>query len=320
MSFDALKANRASSISKLVTAASKINTGKTNYEDDRFWKPTLDKAGNGYAVIRFLPACEGDDLPWVRYWDHGFKGKTGRWYIENSLTSINLPDPVSEYNTTLWNTGIEADKATARLQKRRLHYVANILVVSDPSNPSNEGKVFLYKFGAKIWDKCNDAMNPPEVNGVKMDEPFNPFDFWTGASFKLKIREVEGWSNYDKSEFDKATELFKGDEARLKEVYDSLKPLRDFLDPKNYKSYEELKKKFAQVLGSAMDPDAPGSAEQAAPRSGRTTSAPDKHRSSEAPEPASDDSEDENQEEEKSESVPEGKGTLSYFAKLAQQK
>jgi hypothetical protein len=244
MSFDKLKQNRSAAISKLVNAAEKTSGTKT-YADDRLWVPTVDKTGNGYAIIRFLPAKEGEDLPWVRYWDHGFKGPTGRWYIENSLTSIGQTDPVSELNTVLWNSGNEKDKEVARDRKRRLHYVSNILVVSDPANPANEGKVFIFKFGKKIFDKINDLMQPQ----FQDETPINPFDFWGGANFRLKIRNLEGYRNYDKSEFDKSTELFDGNDARLEEIYGQLHSLSDFVDPKNYKSYTELKKKLIEVLG-----------------------------------------------------------------------
>ena len=246
MSFDKLKQNRAASINKLVEAAEKLSTPKTSYGDDRIWSPAVDKAGNGYAVIRFLPAKEGEDLPWVRFWDHGFKGPTGRWYIENSLTSIGQPDPVSEINSVLWNSGNEKDKEIARERKRRLHYVSNILVISDPANPDNEGKVFLYKFGKKIFDKIMDIMQPQ----FQDETPINPFDFWAGANFKLKIRNFEGYRNYDKSEFEGASELFNGDEAKLERVYNSLYSLKDFVDPANYKSYADLKRKLIEVLGA----------------------------------------------------------------------
>ena len=248
MSFANLKSSRGSSIDKLVKAAEAVSTPKTesnSYDDDRFWKPTRDKAGNGFAVIRFLPAKEGEDLPWVRYWDHGFKGPTGLWYIENSLTSIGQQDPVSEMNSVLWNSGRDEDKAIARERKRRLHYVSNVMVVSDPSNPENEGKVFLYKFGKKIFDKLMDVMQPQFAD----EEPVNPYDFWEGADFKVKIRKVEGWINYDKSEFSAPSALFEGDEARLEEVYNKLHSLQDFLEPGNYKSYDELKMKLNRVLG-----------------------------------------------------------------------
>ena len=188
MSFANLKSARGNSINKLVKAAEAVSekTEKKSYVDDRFWAPTRDKAGNGYAVIRFLPAKEGDDLPWVRYWDHGFKGPTGLWYIERSLTSINENDPVSEMNSVLWNSGREEDKQTARDRKRRLHYVSNVLVISDSANPAAEGNVYLYTYGKKIFDKVMDAMQPAFADEV----PVNPFDFWEGADFKLKIRKI----------------------------------------------------------------------------------------------------------------------------------
>ncbi len=248
MSFANLKSSRGSSIDKLVKAAEAVSTTKkesNSYGDDRFWKPTRDKAGNGYAVIRFLPCTEGEDLPWVRYWDHGFKGPNGLWYIENSLTSIGQPDPVSEMNSVLWNSGRDEDKTIARDRKRRLHYVSNVLVVSDPSNPENEGKVFLYKFGKKIFDKIMEAMQP----AFEDETPCNPYDFWEGADFKIKIRKVEGWVNYDKSEFASPSALHEGDEGRLEDVYGKLYALQDFLKPENYKSYDELKTKLNRVLG-----------------------------------------------------------------------
>jgi hypothetical protein len=254
MSFENLKRNR-DQISKLVAAAEKVNGGgeTKSYADDRIWKPVVDKAGNGYAVLRFLPAAEGQELPWVRYWDHGFKGPTGLWYIENSLTSIGQPDPVGELNSRLWNSGIDSDKDKARDQKRRLHYVANVLVVSDPSAPQNEGKVFLYKFGKKIFDKIMDLMQP----SFQDEEPINPFDFWEGADFKLKIRNVEGYRNYDKSEFADKSALFDADEGKLESVYNQLHDLSEFTDPKNYKTYDELKAKLARVLGEDVGGGAP---------------------------------------------------------------
>ena len=247
MSFANLKRNK-DLINKLVNAAETTNGGGTeqkSYGDDRMWKPTVDKAGNGYAEIRFLPAPEGEDLPWVRYWDHGFKGPTGRWYIERSLTSIGQPDPVGELNSQLWNSGHDEDKETARQQKRRLHYVSNILVVSDPSAPQNEGKVFLYQYGKKIFDKIMDVMQPQ----FQDEQPVNPFDFWEGATFKLKIRKVEGYRNYDKSEFTSPSSL-SDDDSVLEGYYNSLHKLQDFVDPSNYKSYAELKQKLNAVLGT----------------------------------------------------------------------
>ena len=245
MSFETLKRNRGANISKIVQAAQATNTGETkSYVDERIWKPTVDKAGNGYAVLRFLPGKDGE-IPFVRYWDHGFKGPTGLWYIENSLTSIGQTDPVGELNSKLWNSGIESDKEKARAQKRRLHYVTNIFVVSDPSAPQNEGKLFLYKFGKKIFDKIFDQMNPEFAD----ETPVDPFDFWEGADFKLKIRNVEGYRNYDKSEFSSPAALLDGSEDKLKEVYEQMHDLTEFTNPKNYKTYDELKTKLGKVLG-----------------------------------------------------------------------
>ena len=250
MSFQNLKKNR-DQISKLIQAAEATNTGggeKKNYNDERLWKPTIDKAGNSYAVLRFLPAAEGQELPWVRYWDHGFKGPTGQWYIENSLTSIGQPDPVGELNSRLWNTGNDVDKDKARSQKRRLHYMTNVLVKSDPANPSNEGKVMLFKFGKKIFDKIMDVMQPQFAD----EDAINPFDMWTGADFKLKVRNVEGYRNYDKSEF-ASTSAISDDDAKLEETYNKLYDLGEFTDPKNYKTYDELKAKLIRVLGENTD-------------------------------------------------------------------
>lgn len=253
MSFSALKKNRSASIEKLVQSAQALGGGEksnTSSEDANTWKPTVDKSGNGYAVIRFLPAPEGEDVPWVRFWDHGFQGPTGKWYIEKSLTTLGMPDPVSELNSKLWNSGIDADKDQVRKQKRRQHYAANILVVSDPSNPDNDGKVFLFQFGKKIFDKIMDVLQPQ----FQDEEPINPFDFWEGANFRLKIRNVEGYRNYDKSEFAAPSPLYDGDDERLEKVYSKLIPLKPFTDPKNYKSYDELKRKLEMVLGATSAP------------------------------------------------------------------
>ena len=244
MSFASLKKNRSNSLSKLVSEGNKLSAGAKPSGDDRFWKPDVDKAGNGYAVIRFLPEPKGEDLPWVRLFDHGFQGKGG-WYIENSLTTIGEKDPVSEYNTTLWNNGTDAGKDQARQQKRRLKYTSNIMVVKDPSNPSNEGKVFLYQYGKKIFDKLNEAMNP----AFEDEQAINPFDFWEGADFKLKIRQVDGYRNYDKSEFDSSSELLGGDDDALEKTYEGLYSLAAFLERKNFKSYAELETKLNRVLG-----------------------------------------------------------------------
>ena len=300
MSLENLKSMRGSSIDKLVQAAEAVSTKAEtkSYDDDRFWKPTRDKAGNGYAVVRFLPAKDGEDLPWVRYWDHGFKGPTGLWYIENSLTSIGQEDPVSESNSVLWNSGRDEDKALARERKRRLHYISNVLVVSDPENPQNEGKVFLYQFGKKIFDKIMDVMQPQFAD----EQPVNPYDFWEGADFKIKIRKVEGWVNYDKSEFSKPAALFEGDEARLTEVYNKLYSLQDFLKPENYKTYDELKMKLNRVLGVEAIEEPMPSVMDSAPAQQAPAMSTAEAESMGTSEPASDDDD-----------------TLSYFAKLAQE-
>lgn len=249
MSFETLKKNRKSLIEKLISEAEKSGGGnQQSGEDNRYWKPTVDKSGNGYAVLRFLPAKSESELPWTQYWDHGFKGPTGRWYIERSLTSIGQPDPVSEHNSYLWNTGKDEDKDLARQRKRRLHYVSNVYVVSDPANPDNEGKVFLFQYGKKIFTKIMDVMQPE----FQDETPINPFDFWEGANFKLKIRQVEGYRNYDKSEFDSPSALKNGDEDELKDIYDSIHSLAEFTDPAQYKSYEVLSKKLHDVLGDSM--------------------------------------------------------------------
>jgi len=249
MSFQDLKRSKGNTIAKLVSAASGESTPeKKSYVDERIWKPTVDKAGNGYAVLRFLPPAEGNDLPWVRYWDHGFKGPTGQWYIEKSLTSIGQQDPVSEANSKLWNSGDDRDKEIARERKRRLHYVSNVLVESDPSNPANEGQVFLFVYGKKIYDKIMDVMQPAFAD----EDPINPFDFWEGASFKLKIRNVEGYRNYDKSEFASPSALSDSDDE-LEEIYDRIFDINEFSDPDNYKTYAELEARLNMVLGVTSD-------------------------------------------------------------------
>ena len=245
MSFANLKRNSRTDIASLTKAAEAVGSGaQKSYVDERLWKPTMDKAGNGYAVIRFLPAPEGEELPWVRYWDHGFKGPTGQWYIENSLTTIGQDDPVSEMNSVLWNSGRDEDKEIARNRKRRLHYVSNIMVVSDPGNPDNNGKTFLYTFGKKIFDKIMDVMQPQ----FQDETPVNPYDFWEGADFKLKIQQVAGYRNYDKSEFSAAKAL-SDDDAKLETIYNTLYSLAEIVSPTNFKSYEELKAKLNRVLG-----------------------------------------------------------------------
>ena len=239
-----MKSNSRSSFEKLTGELDKLSKKSESYKDDRIWKPELDKASNGYAVIRFLPAPQNEDLPWVRVFNHGFKGPGG-WYIENSLTTLGQKDPVSEMNTQLWNSGVESDKDIARQRKRRLSYYSNILVVSDPKNPENEGKVFLYKYGKKIFDKIMEKMQPE----FEDETAVNPFDFWNGANFRLKVRKVAGFINYDKSEFEDASPVMDGDDAKLEELWKTQYSLSEFTSPSNFKTYDELKTKLENVLG-----------------------------------------------------------------------
>ena len=238
----------SSSLDKLRAAmesASPSEGAKKSYSDDTMWKPELDKTGNGYAVIRFLPTPDGEEMPWVSYFDHGFQGPGG-WYIEKSLTTLNKKDPVSEYNTSLWNTGIEANKEIARKQKRRLHYVSNVYVVSDPKNPDNEGKVFKYRYGKKIFEALKEAISP----AFEDEKAINPFDLRDeGANFKIKIRKVDGYWNYDKSEFDAQAPLFDNEE-QINSVFSQVHSLSAVIAPEEFKSYEELKEKLERVLGT----------------------------------------------------------------------
>ena len=243
MSLQTLK--RSNSLDKLLNAVKEESAPqeKKSYVDERLWKPELDKSGNGYAVLRFLPAIEGEDMPWAKIWNHAFQGPTGQWYIENSRTTINQKDPVSEYNSKLWNTGLESDKEIARKQKRKLSYYSNVYVVSDPKHPNNEGKVFLFKYGKKIYDKLLAAMQPE----FQDETPVNPFDPFVGANFKLKIRKVDGYWNYDKSEFEAPSKLFE-DEAKVEETCQKAYALSEFSQSTNFKSYEELQKRMDIVL------------------------------------------------------------------------
>jgi hypothetical protein len=272
MAFNSLSdlRNSRGNFDSLMKEVEKIANPQTSdsRDDDRFWLPEVDKAGNGFAVIRFLPAPKGEEMPWARIWSHGFQGPTGKWYIENSLTTIGKPDPVSEMNNELWNSGSEANKEIARKQKRRLNYTCNVLVIQDPAHPENEGKVKLFKFGKRIFDKIKDTMQP-EFPG---EEPINPFDFWKGANFKIKIRKVEGYRNYDKSEFDVVSPL-ADDDAKIEAVWGQQHSLVDFIDARHFKSYEELKKKLEAVLSGvpaavrhaeAVDLDAPVATKPAA--------------------------------------------------------
>ena len=244
MSFANLKkqSSLGSSTSKLVKEMEK-NSNSGNGSDERLWKPEMDKTGNGFAVIRFLPAPEGEDLPWAKIYTHAFQGPGG-WYIENSLTTIGQKDPVSEYNRGLWNSGNEKDKETVRKQKRKMSYYSNIYVVKDPANPANEGKVFLFKYGAKIFDKITEAMQPE----FEDETPINPFDFWQGANFKLKIVKKDGYWNYDKSEFDRVAPLLDDDDA-MEAIWKKEYSLTAITAADQFKSYDDLEKRLKYVLG-----------------------------------------------------------------------
>ena len=295
-SISALKRSK-SNLDTLVSELAKVAEPQKqqSYQDDRFWKPELDKSGNGYAVFRFLPAVSGEDLPWARLWSHAFQGPGG-WLIENSLTTLNKKCPISEANTLLWNSGVEADKEIARKRKRKLSYYANILVVSDSKHPENEGQVKLYRFGKKIFDKITEAMKPE----FEDETPINPFDFWEGANFKLKIRKVDGYWNYDKSEFEGPSAVFDNDEA-IEELWNKQFPLKPFLAEENFKSYDELKAKLDKVLtgvrntGTAEDVAIPPATPTSVPNVAETVSSPST--------PTTDDSDE----------------TLSYFSKLAEE-
>ena len=245
MSFAALKKqSRSGSLTeRLMKKVEKLNE-KGNNTDERLWKPAVDKAGNGYAVIRFLPAHANCELPWTQVWSHAFQGPGG-WYIENSLTTLGKDDPVGELNRSLWNSGRESDKDIARKQKRKLSYYANVYIVKDSANPENEGEVKLYKFGKKIFDKITAAMQPEFDD----EEAINPFDFWQGANFKLKIKQVAGFWNYDSSEFGK-TEALLDDDAELEKIYDKIYDLSEFTAPDQFKTYEQLKSRLDTVLGT----------------------------------------------------------------------
>jgi len=280
MSFANLKKSSKTSLEKITQQVNKLATpeGGGRENDNRFWQPEVDKSGNGFAVIRFLPAPDGEDVPFVRIFDHGFKGPGGQWYIEKSLTTIGKQDPVSEYNSQLWATGVQANQDQVRKQKRKLNFISNIYVVSDKAHPENEGKVFLYKYGKKIFDKLNAAMNPE----FEDEDPVNPFDLWAGASFKLKIRNVEGYRNYDKSEFEKPEPLMD-DDAKMEKLWKSEHSLQEFLKEEHFKPYDELKQKLYRVL--ALDGSASRAVQNAsltdldedetpAPKASKTVSAP----------------------------------------------
>ena len=298
MSFKDLKkqSKLGSLTAKLVKEVEKMNNNGAS-GDDRLWKLDVDKSGNGYAVIRFLPAPNGEDLPFVKLYSHAFQGPGG-WYIENSLTTLGQKDPVSEFNTTLWNNGTDAGKETARKQKRKLTYISNIYVVKDPANPENEGQVFLYKFGKKIFDKLTAAMQPE----FEDEEAIDPFDFWQGANFKLKAKNVAGYRNYDSSEFTATSPLLDDDDA-LEALWKKEFSLAELVAADQFKSYEDLKKRLGYVLGNKARPvedesfedesEGRGSAEQVVAAATAPT-----------PTPAASEEEDD---------------ALSYFAKLAEE-
>ena len=242
MGFSDLKKKSKSGIEDLIKKM-EDQTKTKDYKDDRFWRPEQDKSGNGFAIIRFLPPVDGEEVPWVKVYNHAFQGPGG-WYIENSLTTLGQKDPVGELNNMLWNSGLESDKDLARVRKRKLTYISNIYVVSDPANPQNEGKVFLYKFGTKIFEKIQEVMKPE----FQDEEPINPYDFWKGANFRIKIRKVGGYTNYDASKFDSQAPL-SNDDAQLERIWKSQHGLLPFLDSSNFKSYDELKARMQEVLG-----------------------------------------------------------------------
>lgn len=258
--FSSLKKSSTSSLSKLNDELTKLTAPQSSKpsDDDRFWRPEVDKSGNGYAVIRFLPAASGEDVPFVRLFDHAFKGPGGQWLIDGCLTSVGEKCPVCEHNSEEWAVGTKESQDRVRQRKRKLSFIANIYVVKDPAHPENEGKVFLYKFGKKIFDKLNAAMNPE----FEDEQPLNPFDLWAGANFKLKIRKVEGYQNYDKSEFESAGPLFEDDD-QLEGVWKQEYPLQPFLERKNFKTYDEIKTRMQKVL--AIEGAAPAAPKSTAP-------------------------------------------------------
>ena len=302
MSFKDLKkqSSLGSLTQKLVKEVEKMNTTGTG-ADERLWKPEVDKTGNGYAVIRFLPAPEGEDIPWAKMYSHAFQGPGG-WYIENSLTTTGGKDPVSEHNRELWNSGNESDKDVVRRQKRKLSYYANIYVVKDPTNPQNEGGVFLYKFGKKIFDKVMEAMQPE----FEDETPINPFDFWQGANFKLKIVKKDGYWNYDKSEFDAVSPLLE-DEDALEALWNKEYSLAAVTAADQFKSYDDLKKRLDYVLGAKPATRRVFDEELEDESEGRGTFTPDfKSKAPVAAAPVASASSDEDD-------------ALSYFQKLAEE-
>ena len=302
MSFSSLKKNKASVFSKLQKQLEE--TTKVGTVDERFWRPTVDKAGNGFAVIRFLPASDGEDMPFVKMYSHAFQG-VGGWYIENSLTTLGQNDPLGEYNRELWNSGDETLKEQVRKQKRKLQYYSNIYVVKDPGNPENEGKVFLFRYGKKIHDKIMDAVNGDELEGR---EGINPFDFWTGADFKLRVKKVAGYPNYDSSEFISPDTLENLDDAQLESIWTRQHKLSTLVAADQFKSYDQLKARLDLVLGrknteSVSQPSAPAADVSAKP----TFEKPAAPAVEEPVAKAGEDTEDED-----------GDDVMDYFKKLAE--
>jgi len=303
MDIQSLRKMRNSDFGAISNAFEKVANPQTetkSYADDRFWKLEGDKAGNGTATLRFLPRVEGDELPWVRLFSHGFQGPTGKWYIENSLTTLGENDPVGELNTKLWNSGSEANKEIARKQKRRLSFIANVLVVSDPKHPENEGKVVLFKFGKKIFDKIMDKAKPTYED----EQPVNVFDFDTGANFKLRMRKKDGYTNYDESTFQDPASI--GSDEEIARVLGARYKLSEFLDRKNFKSYDELKKKLEEVLSG--DAFSSKSAAEIAEEEDRPVAAAPQIKSVPAPKSKEVSLDEENDED-----------VMSYFKKIAQE-
>lgn len=306
MDIQKLRSMRNSDFGAIANAFDKVANPQTetkSYVDDRFWRLEGDKAGNGTATLRFLPRVEGDELPWVRIFSHGFQGPTGKWYIENSLTTLSENDPVGEMNTQLWNSGSEANKEIARKQKRKLSFTANVLIVSDPKHPENEGKVMLFKFGKKIFDKIMDKARPT----FEDEKPVNVFDLWEGANFKLRMRKKDGYANYDESVFAEPSAITE-DENRMLAIVNSQYKLSEFTDRKNFKSYEELKKKLSEVLSG--DSFASKSAAQIAADEDRPVrAAPEPTRSAPAYTPAAS----------KPAAMDDDEDVMSYFEKIAKE-
>ncbi len=245
MSFSELKkkSSLGSLTSKLLNEVEKMNTSGSG-TDERVWKPEVDKAGNGFAVIRFLPAPEGEEYPWAKVYTHAFQG-TGGWLIDNCLTTINQSCPICEANRELWNTGSKSNQEIVRQRKRKLSYYSNIYVVSDKAHPENEGKVFLFKYGKKIFDKISAAMKPEFDD----ETPIDPFDFWSGANFKVKITKKDGYWNYDKSEFESQGTLGNYDDDVLEGIWKKAYSLEEFVKPDAFKNYEQLDTRLKSVLG-----------------------------------------------------------------------